>query len=339
MRDNRSNRGAAPYDAGYGYGEQPSGFNRHQASNSRQIATENPVVSAAKGIAGAVSGFFQNRGAQAAQPRAVAGRSASSLSASGDYLGVGEPCRSCGNPVDATQDRCTHCGAFVKPLFQNFLFWIVTGVLLVLVVLFTLAANSCNPISQGDPSNSDNPGYTPSGSDASNAATLSAALASAQSMLDQQAASRTCTHLSINALQDAVDAGNAVLSNKDATEDQIAAAAKQVSNAISSMVTIVSVQYAWPWYNEELLSDPAGWTGRQIALNGTAQAISDNGDGTCTAVLAINADSNCLVYVTYYPGDNNGKFLAVNNWFNAYGVMTGILNGYPTMFADYIEVG
>ena len=358
MRDERYTRGPAPYEAdGQGYAAngydsdyvgQVAGFNRHQSANTRRVAKENPVTGAAKRLGGAVSGAVSGlvQGRRQASAAAASGRpsrAAASMSDGGDYLGVGNACRVCGNPVDPEQARCPHCGAFVKPLYTNPAFIIPVVILVVLVVLLTLAINSCKPVESGKtPGNTDDtPGSTQVDGNSRTSA-LAAAINSAQGMLDTQSANRTCTRYSLNNLQTVVTNAKAVLANEAATDEEIAQAAQSVSDAMAAMVTTQGVNYAWPWYFEDLIPNLAGYVGTQIAMNGTTQVVTVNADGTITASMAVSGDTSCMVYVTYYASDvydANGAAteLYVGRDFSAFGVVTGDVNGIPTMLADYVE--
>lgn len=323
-------------DAGYeqGYGaQQPSGFTRHQSSNARRIATSNPISNVVQRIGSAVSGVFAKRAPRTADTVSRAVRSPRTSVAhhdGGDYLGTGDPCRVCGNPVEHGQARCPHCGAFAKPLYANVLFWIGVAVLAVVVVLLTLAINSCKPGEALQPSQEQNP--VTAGQDRG---ALTAAVASAQSTIDAQATQRTYTRYSINNLQNAVWSAQTVLADANASDEAIAQSAQAVGAAMGSLAVIAS-DYPWPSY-DDIMANPGSFVGQQIVVNGTAQYLNYHEEGYTTVVLAIAGDPAQILYIDYYMNDI-GYDPIVGGDFNAKGTLVGLADdGVPYILADAIE--
>ncbi len=354
MRGDRTTRTDMPYDAAQGYDQgygaeggygngQPAGFNRHTSSNARRVAAQNPLKDGARKLGGAVAGL--GRSAVAKIPHPEPKRPHASVSYDeGDFLGTGSPCRACGNPIDSSQARCPHCGAYAKPLYQSIPFWILVVVALALVVLLSLAINSCRStqapgpgpaVNPGSVSQDGDPATTPAPADKS---ALQAAVSSAQVTLDAQAAAHTYTAYSANALQAAVNTANQVLSNAAASDEEVSNAATAVSDAMAHLVTPLSdADYPWPDYGD-LVANLGAYVGQQVAVNGTTQSVStDDATGLTTAIMAIAGDPNNLVYVQYGPGVADGEVeVAVD--FTAMGTVSGSQDGYPVVLADRIQI-
>ena len=352
MGGDRSARSGMPYDAdqgydqgyvgggvpqgGYaGYGDaQPTGFNRHQSSNARRVAAQNPIKDGARRLGNAFSGLRQAAASKMPRPAPRAARSEGARD-DDDYLGVGNPCRVCGNPVDSSQDRCPHCGAFVRPPYQHVGFIVAIVVAVAAIVLLSLAISSCKGGSPTDPAvtTPDNPANvvaTPGDKSA-----LTAATASAQAVLDAQPSTHTYTAYTIRNLQTAVDGANAVINNPDASDAEVAQAAQAVSDAMGALANPVA-DYPWPMY-DDLVANLAGYLGQQIAINGTTQEISTDEFGLNTATMAVSGDPACIVYIQYYGDVLNGE-LYVGSDFTALGTVSGDLNGVPVIFADQVDV-
>ena len=167
MRGDRTTRTDMPYDAqgfdqGFGAdggynGGQPAGFKRHTSSNARRVAAQNPLKDGARKLGGAVAGLGRSAVSKIPRPTPKAPQASVSYN-DGDFLGSGIPCRVCGNPVDQAQVRCPHCGAYVKPLYKSLPFWVLVAVAVVLVVLLSLAINSCRSAEPVNPAPVANPG-------------------------------------------------------------------------------------------------------------------------------------------------------------------------------------
>lgn len=344
MRDNRYAQGSAPYESdgyarsergrgdfqqpGYEYdtageADQSSGFTKYQPSNSRRMAAENPVVQAARHVGGAVSGLFSraSRPDRSGQPvRPEANRDA------GDYLGVGFACRSCGNPVDETQTRCPHCGAFVRPLYLNPVFWVSVVAAVLCVVGLTLAINSCKPVA--------GPGNDPAVGEAG----LASAVQNAQSTLAAQVSARAYTRYSLNGLTSALSEASAVLDNEKATDDQISQAIQKLGDATSALTPLLggTESYPWPGFGD-LSTNSSSYMGKQIAVNGTVQDVGNGADGAVSLALAVEGDPSMIVYVNFTASDA-AAIPTVGNDCNAYGVVIGVYNDMPVVYADIVEI-
>ncbi len=323
-----------PYN---GYGDvnrnptQVTGFTRHQSSNARRAPSQNPVVGAAKRIGSSIGGVFAGRKGKDA-PRSPRGaekphpsRQASSnvRDAGGDYLGVGEECRICGNPVDAGQSRCPHCGAFVRPLYQHVAFWIAIVVLIAIVVVLSVVINSCRSTDE----DTDTPVVS-----AVDTTGLEAAVANAQEVLDEQAANRTYTRWSLVCLESALSSANELLEDSSVTAEQVAASIQSLNETISSMVSMID-EYPWPSY-EDLTVPVDGRLGHQVAVNGACLSVEQSDDGTMVASIAMSGDTASIVYVEYESTDAE---LAVGSNYTVYGTVTGNSDGAPIILADSIE--
>ncbi len=351
MRGDRTTRTDMPYDAqGFGTdggynGGQSAGFKRHTSSNARRVAAQNPIKDGARKLGGAVAGLGRSAVAKIPHPAPKAPQVSVSYD-EGDFLGSGAPCRVCGNPVDPSQARCPHCGAYVKPLYKSVLFWILVAVAVVLVVLLSLEINSCRSTESVLPAPDTNPGaVTQEGEpgSASNTApadksALQAAVSSAQATLDAQAATHSYTSYSADGLQAAVNEANQVLANANASDEEVSNAATAVSDAMAHLVTpLATSDYPWPDY-ADLVANLGAYVGQQVAVNGTTQSVStDTVTGLTTAVIAVSGDPNTLIYVQYWPGVADGA-IDVTVDFTAMGTVTGGQDGYPIVLADRIEI-
>lgn len=354
MRDNRYTRDRAPYegaDQGYpedewnggyqGYGQdydrqadsygQAAGFNHHRSSGARRTPAENPVAGAAKRVGSAVTGLFANRASR--QPRssqAARPSRGAAMTDGGDYLGVGEACRACGKPVEHGQLRCPHCGAFVKPLYQNLVFWIAVVVLVVLVVVLSIGINSCRSNAGG----SDTPAVQGGSSAGSDGSALATAVANAQSTLDAQETSRTYTRYSLNNLQHVVSAANAVLADETSTDEAIASALAEVNEALEGLVEIAAdaprIDYA------EVAANLSAHLGEQVSLNGTVQEVGTGEDGVVSMSVAVSGDTAQIVYVNFESQDAEGVPEAGSDC-TATGTVIGEYNGMPVVFADSVS--
>ena len=355
MRGDRTTRTDMPYDAqgfdqGFGTdggynGGQPAGFKRHTSSNARRVAAQNPLKDGARKLGGAVAGLGRSAVSKIPRPTPKAPQASVSYN-DGDFLGSGIPCRVCGNPVDQAQVRCPHCGAYVKPLYKSLPFWVLVAVAVVLVVLLSLAINSCrsaepvNPAPVANPGNAaqeGDPGSAPNTAPADKGA-LQAAVSSAQASLDAQATTHTYTAYSANALQAAVDAANQVLSNAGASDEEVSNAATAVSDAMAHLVNpLAESDYPWVDYGD-LVANLGAYVGQQVVVNGTTQSVSvDDATGLTTAVIAVAGTPSDLVYVQFGPGVADGT-VDVTVDITAMGTVSGNQDGYPVVLADRVQI-
>lgn len=352
MRDGRTTRMNATHDNTQGYGQpygndaQPTGFNRHTVSNARKVADQNPIASGARKLGGAVASLGRSAAAKISRPEPRAPRTSSVPRDEGDFLGAGAPCRACGNPVESDQPRCPHCGAYVTPPYRSVAFWVVIAVAVALVVLLTLAINSCRSTQDATvvPTPGQDQQVDPNGAtgDAPSAladkSALMAAVASAQSVLDAQAVAPVYTAYAISVLQTAVNTANQVLLNEAASAEEVSAAATAVSAAMDALATpLADVDY--PWYDyADLVANLGAYVGQQVAVNGTTQSVVvDDATGMVTAVLAVAGNADNLVFVQYNPAVADGAVdVAVD--FTAMGTVSGSQDSYPVVLADRIEV-
>lgn len=324
-------QGHESYDEQIGYDEPRSaGFTRY---SGRGEARRRPVGRSNRNggnvigrIGDAVGGLVRRRGSSSRDvERGVRAPSREAMD-NGDYLGTGMPCRVCGNPVDNTQARCPHCGAFVRPLYQQVPFWIAIVVLIALVVVLAVVINSC--------SSSEDGGTAPTASQNTDA--LSSAVASAQEAIDGQAVDRTVTRYSLQTLREALAQANDIMAEGEAvTDEQIAAAVQSVNSAISGL-TPLAESYPWPTY-EELTTPVDAMVGQQVAVSGTYQAAAVGDDGSVMSSMALSGDANCIVYVQYTSAETATE-LTEGDDFTAYGTVVGSEGGVPIIWADRVEV-
>ena len=331
-------------DGAYDYqqpldGAQPAGFTRHALGNSRRASTPNPVVEAFGRARDAVGGFVAARrggsGASSAAGRASSapGRPAraAAVSEGGDYLGVGLPCRLCGNPVDSDQTRCPHCGAFVKPLYTNVFFWVSVAVLVGLVVLLSLSINSC----KSTPSIEQLMDDPTSVSTAEVRGVLATAVLDAQATLTAQEANRTYTHYSLDNLESKVGDAKAVAESETSTNSQVVAASQALSNAVASLAPIATDSTA-PAYGD-LVAAPDSYVGKQISVSGVVKtAVAADGGMTLTEVY-VAGNTSQVACVNLYDADATST-IAEGSSIVAYGTMIGLYNGLPVMLADSVQV-
>jgi hypothetical protein len=346
MEDERSRYSAPLYgDEGAVNSEtaQPAGFTRHQSSNARRLTARKPPREREPRDASA--------GRQPERTRPAEPRRARSASNGDDYLGVGAACRVCGNPVDESQSRCPHCGAFVRPLYTSVPFWIAVAVCLALVIVLSATITSCR--STGDdaqvPSqavDADQDGATTDGqdgagdapaSDASSSGTdtsaLQYALTNAQFVLDASANSHSYTYSSLRNLQAAVDAAQAVLDAPTSTADEIAAAAQSVSDVLNGGLATVLDEGAYP---QPLYSDLLStYVGQQVSVSGTVTSVTVGEDGITTVVFDKDDYEGYSVYAQCYSW-MVGDSLAVGMNFEVCGTDLGGNDGCPVIFADTV---
>ncbi len=354
MRDDRYSRGSQPdstedLDYQVQINEEDSSFDQSQSagfthyqmgSTRRTVSMENPASEAARRVGGAVGGFVGNissrvRGsASDTSTTTRSGRTVPTGTAqdeNGDYLGVGHPCRVCGNPVDDSQTRCPHCGAFVRPLYTNVWFWVALVVLVAIIVLLAVGINSCVSSNKAEePAVVEEPEI-----EVPDTTALGTAVSSAQAILADQQNARSATRLSLRHLQEAVTNAETVLSDSTSTNEQITAAADQISSALAGFESLAE-NYAWPSY-VDMTMPTDNMLGEQVAVSGQCQWIVYNeGSGTMTAALAMDNNPDLPVYIEFYNEDADTDVLEGGDY-AAYGVIVGNSDGGPVILADRIE--
>ena len=230
---------------------------------------------------------------------------------SDDYLGVGAPCRVCGNPVDRLQVKCPHCGARVRPLYKQATFWIAVAVAVVLVVVLSVSINSCK-LQQAS-----NSAATPSA--ASTSAFLQEAVTQAQATLDAQTTSHEYTRLSAHKLQDAVDAAQSALASGTASGQEISDASAALTEATAGLARTVDTSgYEWP-YATDFTANMDSYVGKQIALTGTVAYVDQPADGSLGWSQITLSDGTALGIGVYASDCQSG--LEVGKDVTVYGVL------------------
>ena len=271
---------------------------------------------------------------------------------SSDYLGVGDPCRVCGRPVDPTQTRCPHCGAFQRPLYTNPFFWGAVVIVVAIVVLLSIGINSCaskNAPEGGTGTTGNVPIST--GGDQDGTSPLASAIASAQARIDENAVTPTYTAASIESLSAALATAQGVSSDPNATEDQVNQSILDISNALEGLIlrpVAFGQSYEWPWYEDvvnALASDPS-YVGTQIAMQGVISSVT-SGTEESVALVAISGDPACMVQVTctglteFIDTDltegNTVDFAGTVTGTTEYTAEDGTVYQIPTVTADFYQ--
>lgn len=265
----------------------PVGFQRHPRGSARRTPARQPRAT---------------RGAQDAAEEPVETTDEPRTSATrpgGDYLGTGNPCRVCGRPVDPSQSRCPHCGAFQRPLYLNPAFIVACVVAVALVVLLSIGIHSCS--TRAPQPGTDTPATsTPQSTEDKTA--INDAIAAAQSTVDENAAAPTYTANSMMALQSALSAAQGVSDDPNATTEQIDEAIANLQSASNGLLlrpVAFGESYDWPWYDplvETLTNDPS-YVGSQIAMEGTLESVTAGTDGS-VSIVASSGDVACPIQVT-----------------------------------------
>lgn len=346
----------------------PVGFERHTFGKSRQAVAASDsslksglskVSSAFSKVGGAVGGAVSGAVGGAVrsvtstrQSRASSTGRAASESPSGDYLGVGGPCRVCGRPVDESQSRCPHCGAFQQPLYTNPFFWIAVVVCLAIVVLLTIGVHSCSG-SSGTSVGGDS--ATPSVTE-EDKTELESAVSSAQAIIDENAASRSYMSVGIIELRAAVNAGQAVIDNASATADEVASAVTAIQSAMSDLSFLpvaFGSTYDWVWYDPLVAAlDTYAASASQVAMQGIVVSmesvtLADGSEGTLV-IVAISGDTTCPVAVTCsdLTEVSNGdiavgadvSFAGTVTGASTYTADDGTASNIPAVTADFVTV-
>ena len=318
------------------------GFRRHTSGNARRSGSARTRTPRPQQAAEAAEPQAERPEDVSPSPRAV--------SRGGDYLGTGRPCRVCGKPVDPSQTRCPHCGAFQKPLYANppFIAAAVAGV--ALVALLSVGINSCAANGTGTDGGSSTPNAAANQEDKT---ALTGAMASAQAYVDENTASPTYTAASIAALQSAMASAQTVVDDAGASAEQIAQAASDVTTAQGNLVlrpVAFGNSYDWPWYDplvETLTTDPS-YVGTQIAMEGVITSVQSGTDGS-VALMASSGDVTCLIQVTstnFTDLTGVDGALAQDSHVEVAGTVTGLVehdNGdgttsqIPAITADFIQ--
>lgn len=348
MRGNRTTpaNGAGNYDnASDLYPNQQTGFTRHTKPSSRRAAApaSNPVKEGMARLGSVVSS--RRQGAQR-QPRTRDEEPArpaprASRSRGDNYFGTGDPCRVCGNPVDPTQSRCPHCGAFKRPLYQNVFFWVAIVVLVAAVVGLTLAINSCK---SKEGAKEPAPVVQTGATEEENA--LNAALAAAHETLNAQGDDRKYTSLSLEGLQSAVDEASAASTDASATAAQLTAAKQKIDDATAALVALPDRQdYTWPGY-DDLAVNVGNYVGTSVAVTGTVVTFT-NDNGVTIIRLAVNGDMNCILLASFSDSLLAGGSVADGVTLSIYGTVSGTtqyqtdsgeMATVPFIVADYADL-
>lgn len=303
----------------------PEGRARSRGAASAPQGGANKASAALGSAAGAVAGVF---GGLAEKVRGLNANRAQGRTQieEDDYLGVGAPCRLCGNPVDHLQSVCPHCGARVRPLYKQAPFWIGVAVLVVVIVILTLSIGSCKA---GQAGNSG-----PAATAASVSATLQAEVTQAEAILDGQASSHEYTRRSAFVLQEATDVANSLLGVQDASTQVLSDAESSLSAALNGLMKTDTSGCEWP-YVDDFVADMGAYLGKQIALTGTVSYVDVPADGSLGWSQITLSDGTTLG-IGVYASDCQGD-LAVDKQVTVYGVLNSDGTTYA-FWADKVEV-
>ena len=304
MREDRtpaSSRGADQSAADAQPNEGSVGFQRHTPTNARRIAAgrPRPQRQSADASPDAAAQPRSERSARSGRQDAAGAGAPRAASRGGDYLGTGKACRVCGKPVDPTQSRCPHCGAFQRPLYANPLFLGGAIVVVAIVVLLSIGINSCAskapaPGSEGKP--------TVQVESKEDKTAINDAIATAQATIDENTASPTYTAATIAGLQAAIVSAQGVSDDPNATVEQIDQAIADLSSASDALVlrpVAFGSSYDWPWYDPlvESLNGDGSYLGAQVAMEGTVESVSSGTAGS-VAIIASSGDTTCPIELT-----------------------------------------
>lgn len=329
----------------------PSNRAPRRQTEGRQAAAANPLAGIIEKARELVSSRMVGQAQGRAQGRTQARNSASprggAAFAGEDYLGTGEPCRVCGRPVEPTQSRCPHCGAFRVPLYQQVPFWVAVVVLVALVVVLSCVVNSCGSSKAG----MDTPVPSmPAASDspvAQDKSDLSDALANGQTYVDDNAANGTYTVASIDALRAAMNVGQAAFDDEGATEDEVSEATQAISDAVGGLMKCATGLDGYSWLDYDTLVNSAQANTKAFSAgSGVVLQVAQGTDYT-TLSVAFGGDSTQVVNVAYNdlsvvegaPTEGSsitfaGTVTSASQYENADGETVTT----PTLVADYVYV-
>ncbi len=268
-------------------------------------------VSRVRGSSSSASGSRTAR-TSARTARTVAGQPAASGS---DYLGEGPSCKRCGRPVDPSQTRCPHCGAFVRPPYKNPVLIGALAIIVVLIVVFCILINSCSSAPQAG----EEPTPQVTATEASTNE-LQTTLDNARQYLSDNATGHVYTAASIQDLEAATSAAQALLTSQNYSTEEAEAATQAINDSMNSLVILTSFSLLTdPWY-DPLMADIDSYMGQQISMSGIIQTITTS-DNMATALVFISGDEYCPVFVQY------GSLTAVD---------TGIVEGSSIRFGGTV---
>lgn len=305
------------------------------------------VEKALSGVLDKARSLVSSRKAGTSRPNERAGAPArgEGAFAGDDYLGTGEPCRVCGRPVEPTQSRCPHCGAFRVPLYRQVPFWVAVVVLAVLVVVLSCAVNSCGASKGGQAGGTPSAPATPTSPVATDKTALSSALSDAQPYIDENASFGTYTVASIDALRTAMSAAQDALADDSATEDEVSADAAAISSAVGGLMKCPTGLDGYSWLDYATLQNSAlAGTNAFSAGSGVVLQVTSGTDYTTMSVAfdgnstqVINVAYNDLSVVEGTPAEGSsvtfaGTVTAASQYENADGETVTT----PTLVADYV---
>ena len=330
------------------------GFQRHTPTNARRIGTGRTRQQRQSQPDTTPEAGEPQRQARSGRPARSGqqGEGASPARATtrgGDYLGTGSACRACGKPVDPTQTRCPHCGAFVRPLYVNPFFLAGVIVVVAIVVLLSIGINSCASKAPA-PGNDSKPAATQQSKEDKTA--INDAIATAQSTVDENAASPTYTAATMAELQAALVSARGVADDPNATLEQIDQAIADLQTASNGLVlrpVAFGSSYDWPWYDPlvESLNTDSSYLGAQVAMEGTVESVTSGTAGS-VAIIASSGDTACPIELTctsLTDLSGVGGTLAQGSRITFAGTVTGLVdhdNGdgtttkIPAITADYV---
>ena len=198
--------------------------------------------------------------------------------------------------------------------------------LVALVVVLTLTIGSCKANQAGGP------GTPAVSSDVSQLQTL---VDDSNAALEEQRQTHPYTRYTAYNLRQAVTAAETVLASTTATANERSEAYSNLNNAKSALLTLATT-YEWPVFGENLLTEPAKWSTKQVGLNCTVASIDMADDGGLSSMVVSdpnNAANQLTVY--FYPVDIKSSYDVGSN-INVYGEF--VYDGTNmALWADKIE--
>ncbi|MBR2834532.1 MAG: hypothetical protein IKE43_02290 [Coriobacteriales bacterium] len=266
----------------------------------KKQAGENKVAAVASSVAGSVSSFFSGI------VEKFSGSKAASVKPNpDDYMGTGDACRICGNPVDRTQIRCPHCGAFKKSIFTNPLFIGVCAGLLILVILLTIALNSCSTDSDTTPATGPLAGMNTAAFNDDQKA-LAQAILNADATYTREITKTNYTVYSLERLRSAVVSSTVVLANANSSAEALNTATSQLTLVNDSLVSRPGDNGYVPMQYGVIVNDTESYVGTLTTAFGTILSIIDN-ETSYTAYVSVYSDSSAVVEITYLKNSIAGS--------------------------------
>lgn len=141
------------------------------------------------------------------------------------------------------------------------------------------------------------------------------------------------TDESWQALQDAISAGQTVIQDNDATQEEVDDAESSITNALISLeVAFNPDNYQWPAY-EDVARTPDDWSGQKVAFSGKVLQVIEGSDEIDLRV-ATDGEYDDVILVGYSPDLLNGTRVLEDDNITVYGTCIGLYTYTSTMGAS-----